>query len=354
MSDRKHQGATTLQTVRAEILAGYMDLVRSRGANPSALLERAHINPDQLEDPDNHLSLWAWDKLVSETSVSCNDPLFGFHLAREQPALNMGVAGQLSRSCPDVRSALAVISRYHHLHNEGSSWQVVEEPEYTYLIRREHLRDAKSAVQSALYSMTQGYMILRLLCGQPWSPRAVFFSNSANTLGDIRELKLFFHAPLQFDHEFNGFMVHTETLNRPVSTADPQLHKSLDNYIRVVLDAYGDKSDLCSRVKLLIQQTLSSGRCNAELVASMLSLHPKALQRRLAAEGTGFKALLAEVSIERAQYYMRNTSVSLTEIASFLGYSELSAFTRAYTRQVGVSPSEWREQGTKGSGTKGS
>lgn len=342
MPHRKSQDPATLQTVRAETLTGYVDLVRNLGADPYALLESVNINPDHLKDPDNRLNYWAFDDLLKVTSMACNDPLFGFRLAREQPILELGVLGQLSRSCPDVRTALEAISRHFHLHNEGCSWHIQEEREHTYLIRREHHSAAKAAVHATLYATAQAYLRLRLFFGQPWSPRVVFFSNSA--LGDMRELKMFFNAPLQFDHEFNGFMVDTSDLDRPIDTADPQLHQSLDNYIQVVLEVYGDKSDLCSRVKLLIQQTLSSGRCNAELVASMLSLHPKTLQRRLVVEGTGFKALLAEVSVERAQYYMRNTSVSLTEIASFLGYSELSAFTRAYTKQVGVSPSEWRQQ----------
>ena len=75
----------------------------------------------------------------------------------------------------------------------------------------------------------------------------------------------------------------------------------------------------------------------------MLSLAPRTLQRRLQSRGTSFSKLLEDVRIETARRHLANSQLSLTQLAAILGYSDLSAFSRAFRRRIGKSPQQWQK-----------
>jgi AraC-like DNA-binding protein len=71
-------------------------------------------------------------------------------------------------------------------------------------------------------------------------------------------------------------------------------------------------------------------------------MSPRTLQRRLRAEGTGYKELLDETRRELAAQYIRSSRYSINEITFLLGFSDVSNFSRAFKRWEGVSPSSFR------------
>jgi AraC-like DNA-binding protein len=88
---------------------------------------------------------------------------------------------------------------------------------------------------------------------------------------------------------------------------------------------------------------LPSGGVSDEKVAKRLNVSTRSLQRKLQSAHTTFGALLDEVRQEIAEHYIHDSTVSLTEIAFVLGYSEYSSFWRAYKRWTKTSPSEIRK-----------
>jgi AraC-like DNA-binding protein len=67
------------------------------------------------------------------------------------------------------------------------------------------------------------------------------------------------------------------------------------------------------------------------------------LQRQLQSAGTTFNTILNEIRQDLAQNYLGEENNSMTEIAFLLGFSESSAFSRAFKRWMGVSPTEYRK-----------
>jgi len=81
-----------------------------------------------------------------------------------------------------------------------------------------------------------------------------------------------------------------------------------------------------------------------ENVTSLLSTNERSLQRKLKASGTSFRQLVEKTRKSIAQQQLRYSDLSKTQLAYILGYSELSAFTRAFKRWFGVAPSKWKDQ----------
>ena len=82
-----------------------------------------------------------------------------------------------------------------------------------------------------------------------------------------------------------------------------------------------------------------------ETVARRLTMHPRALRRRLKAEGTTFRKLLNEVRFEVAGQLLLGTRMGVTEVAGGLGYADTSAFSHAFSRMAGAPPRTWRMSG---------
>ena len=84
------------------------------------------------------------------------------------------------------------------------------------------------------------------------------------------------------------------------------------------------------------------GGCSAEKVAGLLAMHRRTLARRLSAEGTAFSIMADEGRFEIARQLIDHTDIPLAQIAAALDFSEASAFTRAFRRWSGQTPSAWR------------
>ncbi|WP_339806953.1 helix-turn-helix domain-containing protein [uncultured Marinobacter sp.] len=99
------------------------------------------------------------------------------------------------------------------------------------------------------------------------------------------------------------------------------------------------------QVRPLIAQQLGKGRVKVEGVARELNMSRHTLYKKLKEENLTFAALLEDVRREQALNYLRDRNRSLSEVAELLGFSELSAFSRAFKRWMGKSPAEFRAAG---------
>jgi len=94
----------------------------------------------------------------------------------------------------------------------------------------------------------------------------------------------------------------------------------------------------------LIARQLHASTCTIEDIAGQLAINERTLQRRLETQNRQFNQLLDQIRVNRAQEYLRFSSLPMTEIAPLLGYSELRSFTRACQRWFGCSPLKMRKQ----------
>ena len=87
---------------------------------------------------------------------------------------------------------------------------------------------------------------------------------------------------------------------------------------------------------------LNDGTATLPHIAAELGMPQRTLQRRLSEDGTSFKQLVEDTRIARARYYLRRSTLNITDIAMELGYAEASVFVRAFKRAMGVTPNRYR------------
>jgi AraC-like DNA-binding protein len=105
---------------------------------------------------------------------------------------------------------------------------------------------------------------------------------------------------------------------------------------------FEQSGSITSIVRVRLIEQLPSSFPNIGVMAESLSMHPKSLQRKLGAEGTSYRDLLAKAREQLAITYLTKSRLSIDQIASRLGYSDATNFRHAFSRWTGRTPNSYR------------
>ena len=183
---------------------------------------------------------------------------------------------------------------------------------------------------------------LRIMAGSHWVPREVQFAHDAT--GTLTEYQSVFGAPVIFGCTRNALVIEREFLKSTVPAADPRLYGILSRYLDDVLDRMPRQDGFVASIRKAIAESLKDGTPKLAGVAKSIATSPRTLQRRLEKHGIDFKKLVHDTRRQFAREYLRDPDTSLTQIAFLLGYSEVSAFNRAFKRWTGSTPLDYRRK----------
>jgi AraC-like DNA-binding protein len=183
--------------------------------------------------------------------------------------------------------------------------------------------------------------LVRHVLGPDWAPRSVAFEHARPQ--DWQEHREAFHADVLFGQGCNSLLVpKADIIGKAMPGSDPILLMLIKDAIRQLGDTGGEPL-LLERARQSILATLHLGEPVLDEVAHHLGLSEWALQRKLRDMGLSFTQLVDQIRQDSAIVHLRQGQLSVTQLASLLGYSETSAFSRAFKRWFGVSPKQWRE-----------
>jgi AraC-like DNA-binding protein len=180
--------------------------------------------------------------------------------------------------------------------------------------------------------------VLRALCGSEWKPSEVLLPRAAPA--DQEPFRRHFRAPIRYDQESATIVLPAADLERRVGGADPVLRALLEERLGQMKGSA--PSEFADDIRRLLHTRLTSHGCSADAIADLLTMHRRTLSRRLRESGKGYREIAGETRFEIARQLLEDTRLPLGEIAAALGYSEASAFTRAFRRWSGRTPTAWR------------
>ena len=326
--------------VSVSVLAGFDDLVRSLGANPSALLANFGFAPDHLvaHGVDDMMSYSSTESLLAAAALVTTTPHFAALLGTKQDMRLLGLIGHLMRYSSNVGIALEELGKTLWLHvNDNAAIDVEVEGNLAFLSYTNTDLKHPSRYCDEL-ALSHGRIILKALCGSDWKPDRINFKHRPpEVIGPYRQV---FGAPVYFSQPKNEVVFDADWLTVPISSSDPLLYKILQSHIRTLSTAV--QHDLCSDVELLIRRGLPKGVIGIENVASQLAMHPRKLQRLLKERDTSFSQLMERVRKNIATELLVNSDMSIIELADYLGYADNTAFARAFKSWFNVTPMQWK------------
>ena len=186
--------------------------------------------------------------------------------------------------------------------------------------------------------------ICRALTGQNLVPQ--HFSIAHHRSGVTSEMARFVGTKVEFGAETDEFALHVDARDLPLIHSDTYLNDLLlKNCEAALADRRADLSPLRTKVENAISSMLPHGRVPAKDVARSLGMSERTLTRKLSDEGLKFTEILQDLRRDLAVRYLDDRKLHVSKIAWMLGFQEVSAFTHAFKRWTGKTPSESRTNG---------
>jgi AraC-like DNA-binding protein len=160
--------------------------------------------------------------------------------------------------------------------------------------------------------------------------------------GDAAEYAEVLGCPIRVRAPWSGWALPKAAMNLPLRRRDPALRRWLERQAADILARLPASGDARDEVRSVLSSQLTAGDLRIAVVARRLATTPRTLQRRLLRAGTSFEVLCDDARKEAAQAYLTDTTLSIAEVTYLLGYSEPTAFHRAFKRWHGTTPQAFR------------
>ncbi|MFT3766130.1 MAG: AraC family transcriptional regulator [Minicystis sp.] len=308
----------------------------SRGLEPRALLAVAGLSAEQLADAAARVPVARVMALWEHVLRALDDASVPVRVAESTTVEDHGVMGLAILTSKSGEDAFARAVRYGRLFTEAGTWRTRADADEVVVSWISDLPPSLGARASAECAVGEFVHAVRLVSGRPFVPARVSFAHAAPR--DTAAHARFFGGEVRFGAPFTGFRCAREALRFAAGAVNPAVGAFILDHAERMLARLSDEATLAQRVRAAVALELSAGAVSLPAVARRLGVGERTLRRHLEQEGRSFRALVDEVRRERARELVAERRLTLKEIAFLLGFSEPSAFSRAFKRWTGVAP----------------
>jgi AraC-like DNA-binding protein len=308
------------------------------GLATSEILHTAGLSRDQLTQPDAHIPFRAHVMLLEHAARALQEPCFGYRLGSTVGLTDTGVLAYMTLNSHDLGGALRNICRYLAILTNGAVCELRQEAGEVRLLFSPV--DPFGIVSQQLPEFTATLMVR--LCDAITNHRARPLRLELRHSLACPTLPRHLGLPVIAAQGQFALVFDEASLAVPIVNADARLLDLLQRYAEDLLAERAHQNDLVARARRWILQNLHTGQVDVVQLASGLGMSSRTLARRLAEDGYTPAGLIEQLRQELARNYLADRGVPLGQITYLLGYSDLSAFTRAFRRWTSRTPSEWR------------
>jgi len=322
-----------------------LEAFRRGGVDTDLLVQECPVELNNLITDPRTTSPGDLNTVLVNCARLSGDESFGLHMPDFVDVVMMGPMGYLQLNAPTVGHLMDFTADFYHtLYLNANLNFSINDTIGTIEFRMERPFDITCRHQN---EWTLGFLpdFISKKLGYHWHPlRAEFMNDAPDNIGDLVEL---FGGDITFNSDRTAFEFGIEVLDFTLNKTDPHLLKVLTNQAETLMQEVGQLNNFVSMTRMLILEGLELGCANSSDIARRLAMSRSTFKRRLGKEGLSFRMLRDEIIRQVAMDALRNTKAEVGDVAAKLGYSELSAFDRAFKRLVGVSPGGFR-RGSQG------
>ncbi|MDX3924622.1 MAG: AraC family transcriptional regulator [Shinella sp.] len=318
---------------------GIIEFIADNGADADAVLRQVGIRENDVRKDTEFLELGSYCELLELAARTTANDNFGLHYGRNFTPDRLGPIGEGLATSPTTGCSLLNLARYFPYHQQNTRTTFRKIGEFWHLEYRILDGFIVGRRQDAELTMGMYLNIVRKVVGFRWSPDEVHFEHPRPECGEEHET--IFGAPAYFNMPANALVFRDADLSdRTAGWYQTKMRSLCEALTQLTCDT--GKLDLTRRVAGEIRAQLPMGYPHIEIIADTLGMTRWTLQRRLSDDGQIFSNLVDDVRRRLALLYLSQAHLRINDIAGFLGYSELSAFSRACARWFDAPPSKVR------------
>jgi AraC-like DNA-binding protein len=328
-----------IPSVSLRAATGLVEAMAAAGCDPEQILGPLGLTAEKLGDPEGFVASADFARILDAAARASGDDCFGLHFGERVHPRDFGPLAYVVLNSPTFGAGFDNVARYLRVHNEAARVSFVPGPRGSQLqlalalpagLRRHHVE----------FSLAVMLGTLRMMAGSQWAPIEVQFEHAAPARP--AEMIRAFGAPVSFGRGVNAFVVEADFAARPVPAADPRLYPIMRQYLDGILTELPHEDALLDSIRRAIGEVIRDGEPTLALVAGRLGIGARTLQRQLKQRAVSFSKLADDTRRQFSLRYLRDPENTLSEVSYLLGYSEVSAFNRAFRRWTGSTPSEFR------------
>jgi len=340
--DAKENASVTGPTLPSLSTRALVQACVRMGLDRDELLAAAGVHASVLDNPDAQVPWQQLGALWREAYAQSQDPDLALHAVEQLPFGAYKVIDFMGGCAPTVGEALARVCRYFPLINDHLQLTILKTDSGRTIELRTASGDTEMPRSYAEYTVAALVFRTRGAAGSPWAPDSVDFAfPKPDSDAEHRRLLA---CPIRFGAAPTAIHLSQATWDRPTGQPDPMLLESLEAHANSMLDKLNEEPPVVLAVRRALVDALHGGQCDLHAVARKTGTSERTLQRRLAKAGVSFGDLLEQTRRALAERYLRDRDVAIGEVSYLLGYSEQSAFSRAFRRWTGVSPAAFRRE----------
>lgn len=309
----------------------------SFGAAFDTLCQLSGINPKEIGDSENMVE-WEKAALIWVPLLKLSgDPLIGLHIGMGVNKLLHGMVGFLIQSSKDLEQALQMLCRYGHMSSPMVEYRhtikdvAVLEIAQNKMWLMKHPEPARHANDFLLAAIVNTF---RTLSGKHIVPLRIELAYEKREISEYRQ---FFGCEVLFNKDINRVVLSKEDISTPILTSDQSMFQ-LFNSIVANKEALLKSNSTAENLRQVLFMQFRGRIPAIEEAASALNMTSRNLQRRLQEEQTTFRDIAGETRKEIAFQLMQNPTIKISEISDILGYSDLTAFRKAFKSWTNATP----------------
>jgi len=322
---------------------GFVEAIEAAGRDPDEVLRTVGLDRARVTDRQAFIPSAAFTLALDEAARVTGDDCFGLHLGEGYHPKDFGALAYVVLNSPTIAVAFDNVARYLHLYNEAATVSFDRTERHGVLHHGLSGVPAARRRQHQEYAFCVAVATIRMMAGSEWRPLEVRFEHAAPPHTD--EHRRIFGSPVIFGADRNAIVVEREFCDRHVPAADRRLYLILEDYVQRVWERSPIEDSFVDVVAAAIETAVPNGELQLTETARTVGVSGRTLQRRLNEAGIEYKTLVGAIRRRLALRYLRDPKYTLSEVAYLLGYSEISAFSRAFKRWTGSPPSEHRRKG---------
>jgi AraC-like DNA-binding protein len=298
---------------------------------------------DQLAalDPDERVPIFTAHQMLERSEAQLQDPALGLRASLELGPGDLGAVDYALASAATVEQSLNIATRYARLINDAMLFSRDVTDGRLFVRLSNLLVLPRSAAEFQLSAVLK-------LRETAW-PEELSNDLDVWLMGDEpRDAALyaraFGSARIHFGSPFYGFSFDAGLLSSPLRATDANLNEVMRKHLELVLGTLPQLQSHTERVRSLLIRELSGGNATAVHLAKLMHTSLSTLGRRLEAEGTTFSAILEDLRRRLALGYLASRQLSVPEVALLTGFSQATAFHRAFRRWTGKTPLQYRRE----------
>jgi AraC-like DNA-binding protein len=311
--------------------------IRSAGWSDERIGRTLGLRRDQLR-LERRIPLDKYFALIDLVAEVVGDPCFGLHFGAAHAFETAGVFNYIVQNSPNVGAAIANSVRYLRLIVDAAELSLEVGGSQACLVYR--MTDPRILPSRHFTELVIAYGLkgMRVIVrDDAWTPLEIRFRHAPP--GDRSPYERLFGPTILFKQNDDALVFDRRLLSQPIHTADLQLLRILETHAQEILAELPPADDLVNRLEQFVVGALPDASAGLSAAARALGMSTRTLQRRLRERGIVYADLIDEMRRRLSGRYLADGDLSLGEIAYLLGYSESSAFNRAYRRWTGRTPS---------------